>query len=251
MEARRKRMVELIRQEGEVSIARLKECFSDVSEMTLRRDLEFLDRNKQIVRVYGGAKSIGAVVGLSEEVYAKRSRDNVEEKNLIAKKALRLLQPNMSVFVDSGSTTTALTHIMPDKEFLIYTSGITCAVELARLSKSTVYLLGGELSRNSLSTQGSQPAREIECVNFDIAFLGVTGFTLEKGFTTGLSDDCRLKRTVIDRTREIVVLMDSSKIGKVLPYTFAQLDQIDTVVVDEKIDPDIVQRLEDAEVRVI
>ncbi len=251
MKKRRKMITELIRTEGEISIMQLREHFPDVSEMTLRRDLEYLDQNGQIVRIHGGAKSIEAIVGLTEELYSKRLLHNVEQKSFIAEKALTLLEPNTSVFIDSGTTTTALARIMPDSNLRIFTSGLTCALELARLKESTIELVGGELNKISLSTFGSHAMRQLENVNFDIAFLGVTGFTMKAGFTTGQFDDCELKRAAMKRAPKVVLLMDSSKIGRVKTYTFASLDDIDAVIVDDDIDQELVKEIKEKEVEVI
>lgn len=251
MEARRERITHFIEQHGEVSMERLKEMFSNVSEMTLRRDLEILDQSKQIVRIHGGARSIGAIVGSSEELYANRSQENIEKKTLIAKKTLQLLKPNTSIFIDSGATTTMLTHIIPDNNFLIFTSGITCALGLTRLSKSVVYLTGGRLNRNSISTNGPQINSQLENINFDMVFIGVTGFTMKTGFTVSVFDDCELKRTVMDRAHKVVLLMDSGKVGKVMPFTFAMPENIDILVTDDEIDPEIVKQLREREVEII
>lgn len=250
-DVRRERIVEFVRQQGEVSIGQLKQMFPEVSEMTLRRDLEILDQSKQIIRIYGGARSIGAIVGFSEELYTKRSRDNVEKKRLIANKALQLLEPNTSIFIDSGTTTTAFTHIIPDDNFLIFTSGITCALELTRLSKSVVYIMGGRLNRNSISTYGSQIHSQLEHVNFDIAFIGVTGFTIKTGFTVGVFDECELKRNAIEKAQKVVLFMDSSKVGKIMPYTFALPEDIDILVTDGEIEPEIIKYLQEREVEII
>ncbi|MDP4153918.1 MAG: DeoR/GlpR family DNA-binding transcription regulator, partial [Bacillota bacterium] len=151
MPQRRELMVQLIQREGQVSISQLKEAFPKVSEMTLRRDLEILNRSGQIVRIHGGAKSIGAIVGLSEELHARRSQENVANKQIISKKALSLLKPNISIFIDSGTTTTAFAHVLPDMDMLITTSGITVAMELIHMTNVSVYLTGGKLNRNSIS----------------------------------------------------------------------------------------------------
>ena len=166
---RRMQIAELIRSEREISIAELRTLFPDVSEMTLRRDLEYLEQQGQIVRVHGGAKSIEAIAGLVEEKYAQRSLQASEEKNLIAAKAVELLRPNMVVFIDSGSTTTA--YPAPARpQFAIVTSGLTCALELARLHTSSVEVIGGELNHRSLSTFGVGGLEQLEHMNFDIAF---------------------------------------------------------------------------------
>lgn len=248
---RRMQIAELIRSEREISIAELRTLFPDVSEMTLRRDLEYLEQQGQIVRVHGGAKSIEAIAGLVEEKYAQRSLQRSEEKNLIAAKAVELLRPNMVVFIDSGSTTTALSRLLPDLNLRIVTSGLTCALELARLHTSSVEVIGGELNHRSLSTFGVDGLEQLEHMNFDIAFLGATGFHLQRGFTTGLRADSALKRKAIERSHQAVVLVDSSKVGKVYAYTFARLEDVDVVVTDDGIDAEVVETLQGKGIEVL
>lgn len=251
MKGRRDKIVEMIRIEGEVSTTQLKNEFPDVSEMTLRRDLEYLDQKGQIVRIHGGARSIEAIIGLTEEIYSKRLLSNVEQKVLIVEKALKLLKPGTSVFIDSGTTMTTLSRMMPDHNFRIFTSGLTCALELAKLKKSDVELIGGSFNKVSLSTFGPQAIHQLESVNLDIAFLGVTGFTTDAGFTTGMVDDCILKKTAIKQAKKVVALMDSSKIGVVKTYTFASLDDVHTIVGDNDISQELIQKINRKEVEVI
>ena len=91
-------MASLIRQKGEISIGELKTHFPSVSEMTLRRDLEFLDQQGHVVRVHGGVKSIEAIIGLSEETYAKRSTENVDQKDGSPAKRWSLSNPTPPSF---------------------------------------------------------------------------------------------------------------------------------------------------------
>ena len=106
MDERRSSIVELINQEGYVSFSRLKSAFPDVSEMTLRTDLKKLDEERLIVRVHGGAKSVSFAVG-TDDLLARRSLRHAAEKAAIAQKAVRLLRPDTTIFIDSDSTTTA------------------------------------------------------------------------------------------------------------------------------------------------
>lgn len=248
---RRSMVQNLVRQKGEVSISELKAHFPEVSEMTLRRDLDFLDQRGHVVRVHGGVKSLECIVGLSEDTYSKRSAENMEQKNLISKKALGLFKPNTSIFLDSGTTTTALSRVMPDQPCDIFTTGVTCAVELANLEKPRVFLAGGNLNKVSLSTVGSQVTSQIGNVNFDIAFLGVTGFTPENGFTTALFDECELKKNAIKKASRVVLLMDSAKIGKVLTYTFASYEDVDVIVSDGNMDQDIIRLMNEKGIEII
>lgn len=234
MVERRDRIVELVQLKGEVTLGELRAEFPNVSEMTLRRDLDYLDRKGLLVRVHGGAKSLEAIIGLTEERYAQRSVQRVPQKNLIASKAVNLLTANSVIFIDSGTTTTAFSRALPDLNLRIFTSGLTCALELARLKDSSVEIVGGELNKRSFCSMGAQATKQIQSVNFDIAFLGAAGFDLERGFTTGWFDDRELKRAAIERSQKVVILVDSSKIGKVNAYTFARLEEVGVVVSDDE-----------------
>ena len=234
MKQRRERMEELINREGSCSFARLKQAFPEVSEMTLRSDLKALDEEKRIVRVYGGARSLGAVVG-TDDAFDLRARRNTAEKHLIVRKALTLLRPGMSIFLDSGSTAVLLAEKFPDEPYIVFTSGINCALELAKLRSVRSYLLGGEINPNNLSVTGIRSLEEVGQIHFDLAFLGTPGFSEEAGFTCPVEAETELKRAVIRHTRRTVVLMDSQKVGKVNTFTFAHSEDVHTVITDDKL----------------
>ncbi len=141
MEQRRSQIVELVNSRGSISFAQLKEAFPSVSEMTLRTDLKALDQARRVVRVHGGVKSVEQVIG-TDDLLSRRSARNAGAKQRIAEKAAALLRPNSTLFLDSGSTATAVARCLPDEPMLIYTSGLTCAAELARLEKPRVALPG-------------------------------------------------------------------------------------------------------------
>ncbi len=91
---------------------------------------------------------------------------------------------------------------------------MTCAIELAQYDKIKVSLVGGNLNTRSLSINGSEGIRYLEKINFDIAFIGVTRYSKETGFTCESFEDALIKRTVIERAEKVILLMDSSKINK-------------------------------------
>ena len=126
MEQRRNQIVELVNRKGSISFAQLKEAFPSVSEMTLRTDLKALDEARRVVRVHGGVKSVEQVVG-TDDLLSRRSARNAEAKQIIAEKATALLRPNTTLFLDSGSTATAVARCIPDQPMLIYTSGLSKA----------------------------------------------------------------------------------------------------------------------------
>lgn len=240
---RRECMLQLVREKGEVSMTEFKKEFPNVSEMTIRRDIEFLDQNKLIVRVHGGAKSIESVVSYTEDRYTIRSIKNADLKKNIAQKAVKLIKPHTSIFLDSGTTTTALAQVFPDIECLACTSGLTCAIELARLKNVQIIMSGGRVNTNSLSTYGNYDMENLRNMNFDIAFLGATGCTEKAEFTTGIYEEGVLKRTVISRSQCCVMLMDSHKFGKAYPCTFAEMSDVDILISDEELNPAFAEQL--------
>lgn len=232
MYQRRQKITELINREGQITFARLKEAFPDVSDMTLRTDLKYLDENKAIVRIHGGAKSIENLAG-TDGLLAHRIIRNHTEKEQIARKAAGLLQSKSSVFIDSGSTTTLFSHYIPDESRVIITNSISCITELSALSKISVNILGGRLNRYSMSIAGSRSILELKSFHFDICFLGVTSFSPEYGFCCESEEDCLLKQVAIQQSDYIVVLMDSGKFGGISTHCICMPEDIDAVVTDD------------------
>lgn len=249
MEERREAIVELVNQRGSVNFAQLREAFPQVSEMTLRTDLKQLDQNRRLVRVHGGARSVEMVAG-TDDFLGRRIARNAEAKQLIAQKAVKLLPPNCSLFLDSGSTATAVAQCLPDEPYLIYTSGLTCATALSRLEKPRVFMPGGALNRFSMSVCGLQGIRELEKINFDWFFLGATTCSTEYGFACGAEEETLLKQTVLRRAAKTAVLLDSSKVGLKSTFTICELKDVDAVVSDGKLPGDFVAACEAARVEV-
>lgn len=250
MQQRRQKITELVNREGQITFARLKQAFPDMSEMTLRTDLKYLDENGAIIRIHGGAKSIETVAG-SDGLLAHRTVRNQEKKIQIAQKAVTLLHSNASVFIDSGSTTTFFSRYIPDAPRQIFTSGITCATELAALNQATVHLIGGRLNRYSLCVAGSKSVLELQSYHFDIGFIGVTSFNPKLGFCCEGEEDCALKQVAIRQSEYTVALMDSSKFGLSSTHCFCPPDGIDAVVTDDAITEEQRKFFEDLGITVI
>ncbi len=234
MEERRNLIVEFINEHGEVTFTQLKEEFSNVSEMTLRTDLKALDQEKRIVRIHGGAKSVQVVVR-TDDFLTHRFVRNIDAKQEIAEKAVKLIKPETTIFMDSGSTTTTLSRLFPDQPNQIYTTSLTCATELANLESVNVVLPGGKLNRYSMSVHGFRTIKELEGINFDQAFIGVTCYDKNAGFTCGISDEAYGKQTAIRQSDQIIVLMDSSKVGVKSTFSICDLKDVDIIISDGKL----------------
>lgn len=250
MDQRRDAIVAMINRKGDISFGELKKAFPDVSEMTLRTDLKKLDEAKRIIRIHGGAKSVQVVLG-TDDFLNKRSFRNVKEKQTIAEKALRLVKPDTTIYIDSGSSTTAFARIFPDQSNIIYTTGLSCVTELANLENPIVNIPGGKLNRYSVSVCGTGTVRELQQVNFDQVFMGTTCYEDRTGFTCGSREEAILKKTVIENAVQVIMLMDSFKLGHRNPFTICRLDEVDILVSDGELPADFLEACEKHNVEVL
>ena len=240
MDERRDAIVALINEKSNITFAELKKRFPQVSDMTIRTDLKALDEAKRIVRVHGGAKSVEQVIG-NDDLLGKRAVRNVEAKQLIAEKAVKLVRPNTTVFIDSGSTTTLMANLFPDVQCVIFTNSLSCGIELSKLTKARVYMVGGLLNRNSLSVVGYSALKEMDPVNYDMAFLGATSYDDQLGFTCESAEDNAIKRMAISKSVQNIILMDASKLGRRGSFTIGQLNEVTDVVMDGNVPDDFRQ----------
>jgi len=231
MNRRQTQLTELINSAGRVTFRELKDSFPDVSEMTIRRDLIYLDQLHKIVRTYGGAKSIRDAVG-TDDVFSKRAVVNIENKRLIARKAVSLITPNSAIYVDSGTTMTEFAKLIPDIPLIIFTGSLSVGIELARLTLPEIKMFGGTLNKRSYCESGTRGLEYVDTINFNCAFLGTTGYTDERGFNCGDENENILKKRIMEKSDINIVLMDTSKVGISTAYTFAMPDNINIVVSD-------------------
>lgn len=237
MEQRRNAIVDFINEKGNITFAQLEKKFSNVSQMTLRTDLKSLDEAKRIIRIHGGAKSVEVVLG-TDDYIGRRAVRNQEEKKSIAEKTIPFIKPNTTIFLDSGSTTTELAKIWPDQPNFIFTSSIPYVMELSKLKHPSVFLLGGELNKYSMSICGVKAIEMVKEVNFDLAILGVTNYFSNVGFSCGVLMESYLKQAVLKQSDEKIVLMDSSKVDKKSAFHICRLEDVNTVVSDSNISKD-------------
>ena len=250
IEERRAKIVETVNRLGTASFSTLMEMFPEVSEMTLRKDLKSLDGERRLVRIHGGARSLDTIYG-SDMSLEQRLGQNIEKKQQIATKASALIEENAAIFLDSGSTMVALARCFPDIPCTIFTGGLCCANELSHLRQAEIYMFGGRLNKASLSVRDSRLTHDMENIYFDIAFIAVNGFSTENGFGCNSADRWEMEQTVIRRCARTVVLMDSTKVGKIRTFSICMPEQIDTLVSDDGLSEETRTYLEQRGVEVL
>ncbi len=243
---------EFIDKNGKVTLKELENAFPNVSSMTLRRDLNRLEEGNAVLRVSGGAISVNTVLRAKEEDFSERIVYNTEEKLEIADKAIALIEPNSCLFIDGGSTTTYFARALPDENFYVVTNAIVIAETILRKEKPKVALLGGDLRRNNFITVGNSCTEFIKDLNIETAIITATGFIKESGaFTCGMQSEAEVKRAVMQKADTVIMLIDSSKVGKKTPYTFAELSDVDYLVVDKNFPKELKTALENSGIKVV
>lgn len=235
---RQERILDFIEQNHVVTIRQLQELCPDVSLMTIHRDLQALEDRGMAVKIRGGARSVRHT---GDPGFDERAQENNSAKSVIAQKALSLIQPHTSIFLDASTTNLILARSLPDINLNIFTTGPSIALELCRLHNPVVTLCCGTINRKNLALSGQNTLEMLEKINIDLAFIGVSGCSVEAGFTCGTESDMLVKHKVIQKARTSVVLCDRVKLSRLMPYTFARLEDVDCLISDAPLPEAFVQ----------
>ena len=230
---KRERISEIAELLDKLSLEQLEEYFPNVSQMTLRRDLFLLEEEGKIIRIRGGAMSVREVQKTSGEPYTKKTTIHTDEKIEIAQKAAGLIDEGASIFIDGGSTALYLAKEMPDIHCNIFTNGLAVATELSKKKNVIVNLLGGQLIKENLVTASSFSSLYFTDTNFELAIISASAFTPENGFSCSSQVEAELLRVICKKAKFLYMMLDSSKIGKIKPYTFARTEDINVLITDE------------------
>ncbi len=249
--ARRQLIAELIESQPFISLKELEEKFPDVTGMTLRRDIEYFEKQGELIKVRGGARSMKFITSTSDDGYAEREKENYSSKVAIATKALMFIEKGKSYFLDPGTTTMRLAENIPDEYMTITTPGPNIALELAKKQHPIINLVGGIVNRESISVTGSMAIDFLSDINIDIAFIAPSGYSQNNGFSCGNYAESELKNYIVKKAKTVVMLMDTSKLDKNLPYTFCRLSDIDVLITDKPIPVSILDTSAYPELRII
>jgi DeoR/GlpR family transcriptional regulator of sugar metabolism len=184
-----------------------------VSAATVRRDLDLLERSGAIRRVHGGAVSVEN--RLDESLFEDKTSLAVREKRCIAEAALKFIEPGDTIYLDGGSTVLELARLLCERSNLtVVTNSLHAAHELAGRGPRLI-VIGGELRRLSQTLVGPLTRLVLQELHLDKAFMGTIGFALKEGLTTTDPSEAFTKEAVMSQARQVIVLADSSKAGKV------------------------------------
>ncbi|PJG82076.1 DeoR/GlpR family DNA-binding transcription regulator [Caviibacterium pharyngocola] len=243
---RRHAIMQLLQQQGEVSVEQLVQLF-ETSEVTIRKDLSALESNGFLLRRYGGA------ILMPNEFLEEPQDDNLSNRKLlIAKAAAERISDHNRIIIDSGSTTAALIKQLNRKQGLVVmTNSLSVATELRGLeNEPTLLMTGGTWDSSSESFQGKVAEQVLRSYNFDQLFIGADGIDLARGTTT-FNELIGLSRVMAEVSREVIVMVESQKIGRKMPNLELTWQQIDVLITDDLIPTESKQMIEAQGVEVI
>ena len=244
---REERILQLLRGARVMTVAALSRAL-EVSEATIRRDLQSMDERSLLTRVRGGA-SLNPLTRV-EPLFADKEGKNTDEKQHIGRAALQLVDDHDTIYLDGGSTILAFAQMLSERRGLtIVTNSLMAAASLMN-SDHRLILVGGEFRTLSRTLVGPLTLPIISTLNVDKAFMGTIGLTIPDGMTTTDPGEAFTKEQIMRRANQVILLADHTKLGVPSFARSGDISDIDILVTDA-IDEQLSTELENCGVRVI
>ena len=245
---RHSRILALLQQSGSISVAQLSERFR-VSEVTIRKDLSYLEQQTKLYRTHGSAILISPYI--SDRHVNEKEKKNVVEKQAIGAAAAALIAQNDSIIIASGTTMAFLAReIKPEGRLTVITAAVPVTQILSQDPDIDVIQLGGITRTSSVSVVGPFAEQMLRNFNCSKLFIGVDGVGPEFGLTTTNVLGASLNRAMIEAAQKVVVLADSSKFGRRGFSKICDLESVDRIITDSNIQPLYLERLRERGIEV-
>lgn len=234
---RRHAILALLNEQGEVVVDALAQHFA-TSEVTIRKDLAELEKNGLLLRRYGGA------VPMPQELIGEPAQPISRYKQAIARAAVGLIREHARIIIDSGSTTAAMIPQLGHKPGLVVmTNSLNVANALRDIEHEPVLLMtGGTWDPHSESFQGQVAEQVLRSYDFDQLFIGADGIDLERGTTT-FNELLGLSRVMAEVAREVIVMVESDKVGRRIPNLELPWSSVHTLITDDRLDSQVAEQI--------
>jgi DeoR/GlpR family transcriptional regulator of sugar metabolism len=247
VQVRHQMIMQALRQRSPVLVGELAATLG-CSEMTVRRDLESLERDGGLRRVHGGAASV--FLSAEETPYSIRALESREAKTTIGAAAASLLADGETVILDGGTTAMEVARALRGRRMTVMPLALRPVFELHECPGIKLLLPGGEVRPGELSLTGSLTEPSFSQLRFDTCIMGPCGIDAEAGITTHLLAETAVKRAAARASQRVIAVADSSKLGRVAFGHVCDLDEIDILLTDAAADQPIVDELRAAGVDV-
>lgn len=236
MNQRAKLILQQLEDKGSVRVSELSKQLG-CSEVTIRNDIQKLEDKGLLIRTHGGATRVGAQVSVNYQ--AGNIYKNADQKQRISQKAYDYIKDNETIILDDASINYYLAKIIkdnPSKHLVVITNSLVAAGILADSKHITLFLLGGQVGGNLPATMGDITSDYLRNIRADKAFISAHGVNFKAGITSVDSPQLQVKKEIIDASREVYLLVDSSKFGGGYIMTICPLSRITRIITDKDID---------------
>lgn len=247
------RIVELINQIGKATVLELSDLLH-VSAVTIRRDLERLEENNLLIRTHGGAMSIQSksTEASMERSFYEKEEALVFEKNKIAEAAAALVKDEEAILLTPGTTNMFLAKKLMDlKKLTLVTNAANIATYIVDQTDMDVVLIGGKMRKKSFAMVGSIAEEGLRNIRVDKLFLGVDGLDVTEGLTTPNLSEANINRQMIHIAKEVIVVADHTKFGRVMFSHIASIEVVHTIITDSKLNKEYCQQIRDLGIHLI
>ena len=242
-------IMEFLKSNKRADVAQLSSLLK-VSEVTVRKDLERLERDGLLLRSHGGAILNEHL--LLEPSFAEKEDQWIDEKKAIAQAAVALITDGMTVAIMTGTTLSHMAKLLMERQRVnIVTNAVNMATELMHADGVNVFLTGGNIRRSTYALVGEMAERSLDGIYVETAFIGVNGFSLTQGLTTPSIEEARVVKKVMENAQKVVVAVDHTKFNHVAFFRICTIEQIHTVITDARTPADQIEQLRDKGITVI
>jgi len=246
---RRREVMKLLAAQGSVQVSELGRRLG-VSEMTVRRDLDQLEREGYLRRTHGGAV-LGPAVTV-ERPFAERAENMIAEKQLIGETAARMIDSGDTIILDAGTTTLQIaTQLVRREKLLVVTTSLPHAAKTVSLPWASTLLVGGLLKPIELCCVGPTVEKALTDLHADTVFLSASGVDVRHGVTETDMREGYVKRAMVEAARRVILVVDHTKFGNVSFFHVVGLDRVQCIVTDVGVDPEDVQQIRQLGVEVV
>lgn len=246
---RRRLITKAIQQHGSVFVAELAKSLG-TGLNTIRNDLEILQSDGVLVRIHGGA--VLPKTSIPRPSYSETKNEFIDQKKRIAAAALSFISDSGTIFIGSGSTTYQMAVLMKASSMnSIVTNSIDIAAHLVSSDIAPVDFIGGRINKEALASDGSLSDEVYDVLYWESAFMGAAAIDIERGITTLDRNSAKWERRLLENSNKVIVLCDSSKLGKFSYGRVGPVTMIDILITDSDADKVFVDKITKKGVKVI
>jgi DeoR/GlpR family transcriptional regulator of sugar metabolism len=233
MNIRQSQILELVEKNARASISDIRDIFK-VSEMTVRRDLAFLEEKGYVTRIHGGVLAKRSL--FFDSSFKQKQQERVDEKKVIAKWAVSLIQPGDNIILDTGTTTLYIAYELLKLDMVLSVATTSLAVASTLFNSNIdVLIFGGFLRREIPDLFGPLTERNLQDFHAHKLFMGCDGLTVGEGFFTSDLNISHIEEKMVRIADRVIVVTDSSKFGKKSFVRYAEVNAVHTIITDKQV----------------